>query len=525
MQHWPVGRFAAVTPTRAPTRLQPSLPGFVFLILALLVPLFDGANMFNADGDTARHLRHGETILQQGAVIRSDQFSFTYPGKEVVGFEYGSQVLLALSYRLGGTPGVASLTTLVVCTVLSMLLAWMIRRGAEPLLAVLTVLTAAILSSIHWIARPHVFSWPLMLLLFFWLEAPRRPPVWAFGLLFMVWANLHGAFVFGWMLLGFYFTGHLLESRWSSSRSTWQEERSAAWELLPRMAMAVGATVINPYGWKLPVHVLEFFRDPWIPRLTQEFQSPDFLREHRAFLIVLTGVLLILALRPRPRWTHFIVIAGTSGMALMMNRNIALFGLLAVPLVALLVRQPWSAALGGFGPLRRFEAASRRGATAPYVVLAILALLGLAVIRGRIGGAQVVPDGFDRGVFPVNAVQWARGRELQGRLFHEFEWGGYLLHAWPEQKIFIDGGTDFFTGAFMRAQGMVLSLQPGWRDSLAGWRVDRALLRSRAPLAAELLRSGTWRPLYCDETAILLERTQLDAESLPPSDCPSRGSD
>ena len=37
----------------------------------------------------------------------------------------------------------------------------------------------------------------------------------------------------------------------------------------------------------------------------------------------------------------------------------------------------------------------------------------------------------------------ARAEKLQGRIFHDFIWGGYLLYAWPEQKVFIDGGTDF----------------------------------------------------------------------------------
>ena len=48
-----------------------------------------GLAVINAyDGDTARHLRHGETILATGALIREDPFSFTRPGAPFVGFEY-----------------------------------------------------------------------------------------------------------------------------------------------------------------------------------------------------------------------------------------------------------------------------------------------------------------------------------------------------------------------------------------------------------------------------------------------------
>ena len=165
-------------------------------------------------------------------------------------------------------------------------------------------------------------------------------------------------------------------------------------------------------------------------------------------------------------------------------------------------------------------ASARTGLTAPYVGVGSLLLAGLAVSGGRIGGTQIVPQGFDRRVFPVDAIEWARGHQVRGRLFHEFEWGGYLLYAWPEQPVFIDAGTDFFTGAFMRAQGTVLALQPGWRDSLAAWRIDHALLATRSPLASELLRSPAWYPLYCDDTAVLLREGARSArDSLSPVGC------
>src|SRR5688500_1471310 len=91
------------------TGFHPSLPVGFFLFWALLVPLFGGETMVNADGDPARHIRHGETILAQGDVIRNDPFSFTKPGEPFVGFEYGSQILPTLGHELGGTAGMVVL--------------------------------------------------------------------------------------------------------------------------------------------------------------------------------------------------------------------------------------------------------------------------------------------------------------------------------------------------------------------------------------------------------------------------------
>ena len=52
---------------------------------------------------------------------------------------------------------------------------------------------------------------------------------------------------------------------------------------------------------------------------------------------------------------------------------------------------------------------------------------------GTVAGVEVVPARFDPKVFPVDAVAKARAERLEGTLFNNFIWGGYLLHAWPEQ--------------------------------------------------------------------------------------------
>ena len=82
-------------------------------------------------------------------------------------------------------------------------------------------------------------------------------------------------------------------------------------------------------------------------------------------------------------------------------------------------------------------------------------------------------------------------------MFHEFAWGGYLVFAWPEQRIFIDGGTDFFGEDLFKEYSRVKQRQPGWRDVLKRWDISLALLQrkwasrtnwSRPALGAVVLR-------------------------------------
>jgi len=507
MTRYPVAEQENERPKARAKGGQPSLPAILFLLWALLIPVFEGEVMVNADGDPARHLRHGETILATGGVIRADSFSFTRPGADFVGFEFGSQVLLALSHRLGGTPGMAILTTLVIAGTLAGLTAWLLRRGVDPLLAALSVTIVAVLTNIHWLARPHIFSWPLMLLLLAWLERERRPPVWAFGLLFAGWANLHGAFVFGWIVIAMYLAGHLLESRTAWSEAERAAERRRAWGVVPVLGAAAVATLFTPYGWRLPWHVVEFFRDPWLRTLTQEFQSPDFNSGDLVpFLAALGTTGLLLTLGHRPHWTRLLAIFGTAAMALLAQRNIVQFALLAVPLMTLEWGPAWHRAIGRRGFVSRFAVAARSGRTVPYVAITVALLGALALGRGKAGSVEILRDGFEPKRFPVAAVERARAEEVTGRLFHDFIWGGYLLWAWPEQRVFIDPGTDHYGGELMRAHRHVVNLLPGWADSLDVWQIDLVLVPTIGAMAAELSREPGWRAWHADSTATLFRR-------------------
>ena len=234
----------------------PSIPATVFAVFAVFTVIGLQQPMLNADGDPARHIRHGLWMLQHHALISADPFSFTRPGAPFLGFEYGTQLVFALAWKAGGIAAVTVLVGLLIASVYA-LLAWvLLRLNVEPLLAYIVTVGAAALGGGHWVARPHLFSFLATVLLLWLLERPRPAPVWLFVPFFAVWANLHGGFVFGAMLLTVWLAGTVAE--WLASR------RDPRW--LPRMkylAMALVCaglgTLLNPHGLELHRHVLTFF--------------------------------------------------------------------------------------------------------------------------------------------------------------------------------------------------------------------------------------------------------------------------
>jgi hypothetical protein len=140
------------------------------------------------------------------------------------------------------------------------------------------------------------------------------------------------------------------------------------------------------------------------------------------------------------------------------------------------------------------------------------------LIMGFAGSRIGIPNGFEEPAFPVTLVRDARAAALQGRIFNDFRYGGYLQYAWPEQKIFIDGTTDVYGGQHQRSYINVLAMVPGWSDSLDTWKVDLVLLPVRTPLATELAWRG-WGVWRCDQTAVLLQRNGAGGDSEMLANC------
>ena len=478
-------------------RLLPAPADIVFIMMLLSAAVLRGWQAVNTDGDLGRHIRVGETILERGGLFREDLFSWTMAGQPFVPYEWLSEVLYALAHRAAGIAGAIALTALVIaasCLLLSLLLR---RLGVDPLLGFLTVVAAGLVGAFHWLARPHVFTFAGTVALLWLLEAPGRRATLLTFALFALWANLHGGFLFGLVLIGMYLAGDLLASR----------------ELVPRHAALLGAallgSMVNPAGPALLEHVTGYLGQTFLVDTTLEYRSPDF---HgwigRTFLAVLLAMMGALAISRRPvplRWLA--VMLGTTAFALHSVRNVPLWGLTALPLAALHLDREWREL--GSALLRRLRAAfgeaDQLAAPGVWSALAAVLLAAVAAHGGRVGGARLLENRFDPRVFPVEAVRRARADGVEGRIFNELAWGGYLLYAWPEQKVFIDAQTDFYGEQLSREYVTLRGNEPGWELQFRNRRVQLVLLPADAPLA-RTLAAGGWKELSEEGPAILLRR-------------------
>jgi hypothetical protein len=189
-----------------------------------------------------------------------------------------------------------------------------------------------------------------------------------------------------------------------------------------------------------------------------------------------------------------------------MARNIPLYAVITAPYLGM-VMQP------AFDPFERLKKvnnslsnveANLRGVLFP--VLGVILVIAAFISNIRLDVWQK-GNVIDASRFPVEAVNWLETHPQNGKMFNEFIWGGYLLYRlWPEQTIYMDGTTDFYGEAFTREYAGVVSMQPGWQDTLKKYDVSWAILPPARPLTQALHNELGWQVIYQDDTATIIRK-------------------
>jgi hypothetical protein len=485
--------------------LIPSIPDLVFAGLVCLQVVGASLILLNRDGDLPRHIAVGKRILENRSMVHDDFFSHTAYGQPFLAFEWLSEVIFAALYQTAGLDAVAAFTAIIIALAYAVLADFLIRRGVAADLVMLTVGLAALLGMTHWAARPHAFSFVFTVLLLRLLEPGTRLRLLMFVPLFFVWANLHPGFLFGLAILGVVAVGDLVGAATGEDRLRW---RHAARYHFAALALASLATLLNPFGIGLHTHSIWALSNSEVISAVNEFKSPDFhTSAGMVFLIVLLVVIAaVAARRSRLDAPTLLIFLAMLAFSLRSRRHISLFGIVALPTLALALAQDWERSIPRVlrepgRALAYGDQLARRGGLA----VAVIGFLIFAVLQPP-GQRQYIATEFDARKFPVAAVKFARAAGVKGRLYNAYGWGGYIVLAWPQQPVFIDGLANFYGTQIFRDYRHVAELRPAWRDVLDRWNVDLVLDHAGSALVHELKRDAAWREVYRDDVAALLQR-------------------
>jgi hypothetical protein len=487
---------------------------FIALMAWLFVCGASGWKALLMDGDTGWHIRTGEYILAHHTVPTQDLFSFSKAGQPWFAWEWLTDVLFGVLFRIGGLKAIVLFGGVMIAAFATVLLRYAVWRGANGLLAACICLFAVGGSSMHFLARPHLFTLLLLPACLWLLEADRRNNtkwVWLLVPITMLWANLHGGFLVFIACLALLVVGSAAEAL--LGRPRWPAVRRYA----ALLAGCSAATLVNPYGIALHVHIVEYMQSDWIKNLIQEFQAPTFRSEGQfQYEVLLIGGLILSGLLLRKqRVTEALWLLFLAHSSLISLRHAPLYAAVAAPLIASELSAGWKTLTAGRKKSSILSILHQLGEnlTPNFVrtsVWPILVIVALAFLDAPIKW----PRDFPNEAFPTAMVHENAKVLESGRLLTTDQWGDYIIYAfYPQQKVFIDGRSDFYGESLGTEYLHLLQGAYDWRLILDRRGFEVALLPVDWPLAQMLKLDPSWQVIKDDSHAILFRRLRLQSRS------------
>jgi len=509
-------------------KLLPSMADFAFLMpIVFLFGRMEGLKTLLSDGDTGWHIRTGEWILAHRGVPTHDIFSYSKPDGAWFAWEWLSDVIWAFLNSHGGLATVAAFAVLLLAITFALLFR-LVRRKSSAIVAILVTMLAATASSVHWLARPHLFTLVFLVIFYGTLERVRDGKTTIAGIPYLailpaatiLWTNLHGGFFVGILMIAVYGIGELLNLALAPAADEWRAIVGRAGAYLFTAFACLAASLVNPYTWHLHKHVLEYLADPYSAQHIVEFLSVSF---HHPLAIFFEGMLGLAALSgawfaSKGSFTQPLLLVMWAHGALLSTRNIPIFMLVAAPAVAEAL-QAWLdrlPALDVAGWLRtaarRFNAvAAEMSETDRMPRWHVISGLAMVVVVGLLFAPhppeRFRPE-FNPKSFPAAAIDTLR-RNPTAHIFTFDQWGDYLIYRmYPDTKVFMDGRSDFYGPEFGKKYLDVLQVNYGWEKTLARFGVDTILMPPSTPLAGALKESARWHVVYDDGVAVVFRSTK-----------------
>ncbi len=476
-------------------------------IAIFFIGLFAMAARVAVDSDTFWHLRAGAWMVENRQVLTRDVFTGTVYGQAWEYPAWLSQIAMYLIFNRLGPAGLnlftAAFVTLTFVFVFAACEGCLYARIAA-------VLLAAVSSAVFWAARPQIVSFAFGAITLYILHLYRQRGVnrlWLLPPLMALWGNAHPGFAVGFIFIAVTLAG---ETAKALVERTWRGWREVLW--LAGVGLACGiALLLSPYGigqWYFPFKTVG---SDLLRNYVQEWQSPNFhIKEAQVFIWLLLATLGTVGLsRRRLDLTDWLLMSVCIYLALVAGRNIALFALVAAPVLArhaqaalddVAGRYPgWAGMVSGGGE-------SARGLIwLNWLILLVVTLA--AFVKVSIPLDPKLNTRLIANTLPVAAAEFISDSRPAGPMFNSYNWGGYLSWAlYPDYPIYVDGRTDLYSDEFFSEYLKVASGARDWEAVLERRGVRLLVVETGSPLAAAARRHSDWLQVYTDPVAVVLER-------------------
>jgi hypothetical protein len=333
---------------------------------------------------------------------------------------------------------------------------------------------------------PILVAWTLEMLAA--REARRAPHWWIAGLM-VLWANLHGSFVFGFVLLAGFGLEALLEPGTDRLRTI------RDWA--PFAVLTALAALITPHGISGLISPFSIMLMGTLDQII-EWKPANFSTFSAFEAGILVTLLVCLAKGVRVPLVRLLLMLFIFHMALQHQRH----QLVVAVVMPLMLAEPIARA---FGRATR-EAPMTRPARI-FLALGVIAMAGSRLLVPVTRG--------DDAITPVSALAHVPPSLAAQPVFNAYNFGGYLI--FKGVRPFIDGRADMYGDAFVKRYAAINNGDPAAVDAaLKQYGIAWIITQPKEGVIAAVEHRPGWKRIYADKYAVVLARTDALASPTQP---------
>ena len=527
----------------------------LFFLYLSLQPLFHT--------DLWGHVAYGKWMLEHRALPTEDPYVGYAKGVPVIASAWLGQIILALAYQVGGPEGISNLFTLIVWTSYVLLVWaywWKTRQLGTAMVSMF--LAFFLVWSRHATVRPEMFatfSFMVLMGVFCWLDhrqgltsklnrelspgsedaATPRCGTWRqevglaaiVFLTFLFWANSHGSFLVGVVMLSCQAIGRFLDAAWEtrSLSKTIADREAHRWLMLAEVAAI--ACLINPYGMDNVINALQFSKNPNLPDVL-EWKVLQFTFVEGVQMCLSWALMLFLyrVSRQPVRLGEVLMLSILSVATVLNVRMIGWYGFVyayaMLPHVAELGRNTaaWFQAMFDREHSIIGRVISFRSHKLSIFCL-FLAWCGFALspLGSRMLGAEArKPARLYSKQTPLGVTDFLRRHSPHGLIFNPQWWGDWLTWDGPSGvKVFMTTNAVHLAPNRYWKDYMGLAVgAPNWQKEIDKYNIETFIVHKsdQVKMDVEVRNLPDWKLVYEDDLAVIMTRDSgliqsVDAEA------------
>jgi hypothetical protein len=475
-----------------------------WLFLAVALPVLAALLAPMATVDLTYQLRAGAEILANGAIPTTDTWTFTAAGLPWVDQQWGAQLAFAVVERLGGWTGLALLRAAATGVVVGAVVVIARRRGLEPRLAALLALGAFVVAAPAMALRPQLLGMACFAAVLVLVADRRAHPrgLWLVPVIVAAWANLHGSFFLGPLVVGLAWLEDVHDRVATRHRT------------LAVAVVAAVAACVTPFGPGVWTYAVGLSVNPAVSARVSEWQ-PTSLRSVPGLLFFASALAMVALLARRGRTVGWPALAWLATFFVI--GAVAQRGLAWWPIAAAVAATGILGAAAGAPQARGASAGPAPALARPdlpairrvnVVVAVILVLAGVALLPAwrPIAAGTRAPAGLLTHA-PAGVTAALRDAARPGdRVFNPQAWGSWFEYALPDLRVAVDSRIEVFPLETWAGYARVLSGADGWQAQLTAWDVAFVVLAGPDTTAQGRFEAAGWQVVHADADGVVLRR-------------------